>query len=129
MKRNEIIYLMVCVFLILCLIVVVEHSILEIVTKINRQDLLFVFSTTIFGFVLTSYGIFLSLFSNLNKLLKESKAIKVIIFSHLIFLIIMLIPILFSLRFIFYTSEILIYINGFIFGFILARYFISLLEL
>jgi hypothetical protein len=102
----------------ICLVftILYQNNILTIIEKINKQDIFFIYATTIFGFGLATYGIFLSFIPNLKKSIQQSDTLESINRYYFIFLFLMLIQLITSLIFVFYTHSRILFLNVFIFG-------------
>ncbi|MGV8086659.1 MAG: hypothetical protein ACP5N1_03440 [Candidatus Woesearchaeota archaeon] len=91
-------------------------SIISNMKNTSIQEILFSYASTMLGFGLATYGIFLSFFPNLKKSLQRSKTLKAVNEYFFVFLIIMVIQVLIALVYMFVDNYILFFINIFLFG-------------
>ncbi len=96
--------------------IIFQNIILDVLKNNNILDIFFIYSVTLGGFILTSYGIFFGILPSLDSSLKKSDTFKKINKFFYVCLIVILIQIVSSLIFIFYNNTIILVLNFFLLG-------------
>lgn len=92
-------------------------NIIEVTQKIDVEEIFFGYATTILGFGLATYGIFLSFIPNLRKPITTSDTLRSINSYYFAFLVTMIVQILIASIFIFLKNQIIVSVLSFLFGF------------
>ncbi len=100
-----------------------NNNISMTIENLRINSLLFTYSTTVFGLILTAYGIFFALAPLLRKDIMKSRDIKSVSKYFSICLIFLLLQVIFSVALLFYNNLWILEINIFLFTFTITMFF------